>query len=521
MHDPVDRLVRAAARRNALALLIAQFGFANLIAAGGLWLFELYQPMTDRQFLVLLVVTQGFVLLGDGVSVVVTLRLWRPVQVWERGDHSEGATIAAWRALATLPSEFMRRTRTAHVFLLLLPLAAVAMVELHLRWYAYPLVVGFTCVVFAYSVIVRYFAMEVIVRPVLERVGADLPSDFVIDTPGIPLRWRLIAAAPMISILTGIVVAALASPDHHGGLTQLSASVLIALAVAFALSLDLIMLVSRSVLSTVDDLRRGTERVGAGDLTARVPVVATDETGVLAQSFNRMVEGLAERERLRQAFGAYVDPELAERVLRDGAQLEPEEVEATLLFLDIRDFTSFSERATPREVVTLLNELWELVVPVLLRHGGHANKFIGDGLLAVFGAPDHLGDHRDRAVAAAIEIAELVRRREDATVAVGIGVNTGSVVVGTVGGGGRVDFTVIGDAVNTASRVEAATRETGDDVLITEATRAGLTRDAGGFVERPPVPLKGKREQVRLWAPRALAADNAVEASLPAAAVGE
>ena len=123
-------------------------------------------------------------------------------------------------------------------------------------------------------------------------------------------------------------------------------------------------------------------------------------------------------------------------------------------------------------MVALLNDLWALVVPMLLRHGGHANKFIGDGLLAVFGAPDHHADHAERAVARRARD----RRRRAAThfdgrIEVGIGVNSGPVVAGTVGGGGRVEFTVIGDAVNTASRVEAATRETGDDVLITDATR--------------------------------------------------
>jgi class 3 adenylate cyclase len=222
----------------------------------------------------------------------------------------------------------------------------------------------------------------------------------------------------------------------------------------------------------------------------------------LAQSFNTMAEGLDERERLREAFGAYVDPGLAERVLSEGVDLAGEEVDASVLFLDVRNFTAFAERAEPHEVVARLSALWELVVPVLLRHGGHANKFIGDGLLGVFGAPDRHADHAERAVSAALEIARLVRSRYGSDVEVGIGVNTGHVVAGTVGGGGRVEFTVIGDTVNTASRVEAATRDTGDEVLITDATRVALRDGRFEFEERPPVPLKGKREEVRLWVPR-------------------
>jgi class 3 adenylate cyclase len=146
---------------------------------------------------------------------------------------------------------------------------------------------------------------------------------------------------------------------------------------------------------------------------------------------------------------------------------------------------------------------------VLRRHGGHANKFIGDGLLAVFGAPDRLADHAGRAVAAALELARLVEDRYAGRIAVGIGVNSGSVIAGTVGGGGRFEFTVIGDTVNTAARVEAATRETGDVVLITDATRERLCQDLFDFRERPPVPLKGKSVRVRLWAPRPLAASTA------------
>jgi class 3 adenylate cyclase len=105
-----------------------------------------------------------------------------------------------------------------------------------------------------------------------------------------------------------------------------------------------------------------------------------------------------------------------------------------------------------------------------MRHGGHANKFIGDGMLAVFGAPERHPDHAEKAVAAAVELGRCVQDYFRGELRVGIGVNSGRVLVGTVGGGGRLDFTVIGDAVNTASRVESATRETGDEVLVTEAT---------------------------------------------------
>ena len=185
----------------------------------------------------------------------------------------------------------------------------------------------------------------------------------------------------------------------------------VAVVVAFTISLELTVLVTRSVLRPVDDLLEATERVKEGDLDARVPVTSGDELGELAGSFNEMMDGLSEREALREAFGAYVDPDVAERVLEEGELLEGQELEVTVMFVDIRDFTPFAERSSARETVAFLNEFFASSVPCVTEHGGHANKFLGDGVLAVFGAPERLADHADRALAAAREIAAAVSER--------------------------------------------------------------------------------------------------------------
>jgi adenylate cyclase len=215
-----------------------------------------------------------------------------------------------------------------------------------------------------------------------------------------------------------------------------------------------------------------------------------------------LVSGLQERERLREAFGTFVDPDLAGRVLRDATDLAGEDLQVSILFMDVRGFTSYCEQATAREAVARLNDLYDRVVPVITCHRGNAHKFIGDGLLAVFGAPERLGDHADRAVAAAQEIASLVADRYRGALRVGIGVNSGWVMSGTIGGGGRLDFTVIGDVVNTAARVESATRATDDDVLIHRGHAHAALRRSGGLRRGPPIPLKGKNEAVRLYALR-------------------
>ena len=174
-----------------------------------------------------------------------------------------------------------------------------------------------------------------------------------------------------------------------------------------------------------------------------------------------------------------------------------------MLFVDICEFTAFAENASAREAMAQLNDFFGLVVPAVTESRGHANKFIGDGLLAVFGAPDRHSDHADCALVAAERIAELVSERYGSELRIGIGVNSGPVMVGTVGGGGRLEFTVIGDPVNVAARVEEATREMGDTVLVTESTRALVSETwRSRLEERGSIPLKGKAEPVPLYALR-------------------
>jgi adenylate cyclase len=171
------------------------------------------------------------------------------------------------------------------------------------------------------------------------------------------------------------------------------------------------------------------------------------------------------------------------------------------MFIDIRNFTGFAERSSARDVVAALNGLFERIVPVIHEHRGHVDKYVGDGLLAVFGAPRRQEDHADQALAAALEIERAVRELSPGGLEIGIGLNSGTVVAGNVGGAGRLEFSVIGDAVNVAARVEAATRETGDVTLLAENVK-GLLRDGAVSLEaRPGVPLKGKQESVMLYAP--------------------
>ena len=299
-------------------------------------------------------------------------------------------------------------------------------------------------------------------------------------------------------MITGVVVAALTS--EGGGSEALGFSVLVALAVSFTLSFELTVLLSRSILRPVEDMEAATERIRQGRFDEHVPVTTSDEFGELSSAFNQMVDGLAERERLREAFGTYLDEEVASHIISEDYDPEGAEVEVSLLFCDVQRFTTAAAGASAPEIVARLNELCECVVPIVARHRGHIDQFIGDGVLAVFGAPNRMPDHADRAVQCAVELARTVNSRHPGGFEVGIGVNTGPVVAGSIGGAGRLSFSVIGDAVNLCARVEATTRDTGDPVLITADTRAQLSETIE-VQDRGEVEIRGYDRRVELYAP--------------------
>jgi adenylate cyclase len=316
--------------------------------------------------------------------------------------------------------------------------------------------------------------------------------------PGVRARvlvvWGIAAAIPLLG---GGLLAISTLTVGHWSADRVAVSLLILSGVGLLLGFIAMVIAGHSIVDPVEVVREGLRRVRGGDLTTELPVYDGSEIGLLQAGFNEMTAGLREREQIRQAFGIYLDHEVAAHILAAGTALEGEEVEVTAMFIDIRDFTGFAERATAREVVTAVNSLFERVVPIVHAHGGHVDKFVGDGLLAVFGAPRRQPNHADEALAAALEI----ERAIEGELPAGIGLSSGRVIAGNVGGAGRLEFSVIGDAVNVADRVEAATRLTGDTVLVSAHTRA-LLSDASGLEERPSIPLKGKTELVALFAPR-------------------
>jgi adenylate cyclase len=341
------------------------------------------------------------------------------------------------------------------------------------------------------AAMLSYLLVEQGLRPVF---AAALDQTAPTRPQTLGVRQRIVASWALGS---GVVLVAIALAPF--GSPRLDRALWFLVPIGLAGGGVIITVAARSIATPIAGMRTALEEVAKGRFQARVTVDDGSEVGLLQAGFNRMAAGLEERERLREAFGTYVDPEVAEHILREGTSLAGEEVEVTVMFVDVRDFTGFAERAPAPEVVATINRLFERAVPLVHEHKGHVDKFVGDGLLAVFGAPRKQPDHADLALAAAMAIDDAVREGLGGEIEVGIGLNSGVVVAGNVGGAGRFEFSVIGDAVNVAARVEAATRTTGDTILVSEQTKA-LLRSPPRLVERPGIALKGKEGAARLFA---------------------
>jgi adenylate cyclase len=236
-------------------------------------------------------------------------------------------------------------------------------------------------------------------------------------------------------------------------------------------------------------------------------VLDSDEVGQLKGHFNLMLDGLHEHERVKDMFGRYVSVEIAEKIIKSGnVNLDGEEIEATVLFSDIRGFTSLSESLPPAEVVRFLNLYLSHITPPIMAHGGVINKFIGDAVMAIFSPVFGLEKHVEPAVRAALDmraaLADFNRTGEFPPVGFGVGLHTGRLVAGNVGTVDRREYTVLGDVVNVASRIESQTKEKSTDILVSADVLAGLERSsfAGiNFDYCGPVLLRGKSNAIELF----------------------
>jgi adenylate cyclase len=297
---------------------------------------------------------------------------------------------------------------------------------------------------------------------------------------------RLLVAFLVVSLLPIAVFAYLSLREGEGG--ERHAEKLLGLPIAtielllagitLLLCICVALFLGRTLVRPLRRLEGSMRRVEQGDLNERAEVSSADEIGQLSGSFNRMVEGLEREVLLRDLLGQYLTPELARAAIEQRGRLDGQVVTCTALFADIRNFTGLTESLPPETLLSMLNRYFVRVSGAIVAEGGLVNKFGGDSMLAVFGTPlNPADDHACLAVQAGLrilrELEAFNREQADAglpEVMIGIGIATGDVVAGNVGGGGKVEYTVIGDAVNVASRLQAMTKELGEALLVSAAT---------------------------------------------------
>ncbi|WP_374035168.1 adenylate/guanylate cyclase domain-containing protein [Bdellovibrio bacteriovorus] len=285
---------------------------------------------------------------------------------------------------------------------------------------------------------------------------------------------------------------------------------------AISMAIFFIFLFSMTLTSPIEKLAEMINLVSKGNFNvkARAQVKSHDEVGDLAEAFDHMTEGLKERDKVKSLFSKFHGSSVAEDLINKDIGVGGQTKDVVVFFSDIRGFTAFSEKRSPEEVVEMLNEYFGVMVKIINSHGGVVDKFIGDAIMAVWGAPKSSDKDAHQAVRACLEMRRALeglneRRiaREQPPINIGMGLHAGKAISGTIGSDERMEYTVIGNTVNTASRIEASTKAFGADLLISDTVIEKIGEDfkteLAGAAE-----VKGRSEALKMFKVRGYRAED-------------
>ena len=450
---------------------------------GGSFLFELVKRFTGLSLLIVLI---------GAPTLLVMRQLLRPIShcldMVKRGENpaSEIAERAR-RRLINLPFIFI----AMNIGMWLVGPAVIFFVAylldlMNLRtstvFAARASMVGFV------TSSVAFFRLEAYSRR--ELIPFFFPRGHVADLKGaaklsisrrIRMFFRLSSVVPMTILLVTLITLQWELDSLNMSVNEYGQRIILFTVVLFAIFFTstgvLNRLVSRSIVEPLKYMVDVLSRVRDGDYGTRIPVTGNDEIGILGDAANQMISGLADRQKIRTAFGKYVTPEIRDEILSGRIPLKGERSEATVMFADLRGFTPFVENNPPEEVMSALRAYFTAMHQAIRLRRGLVLQFVGDEIEAVFGVPIHFEGHADAAVRAAIDmrkaLKELNREREASgkpAFAHGIGIHSGTVLAGNSGSEEQSAYALIGNTVNVASRIEGLTREIGCDILMSQET---------------------------------------------------
>ena len=493
--DPGRRIARRATLLMVPAILGANFTGAVVVFSLITWVLPLPETEDQDTLLAVNVAAAGaYVLVACVIGTVWGLRRFRETRRWLDEDRE--------------PDEDERRValriplRQLHVSMTLWLIAAVGVFCLNVAFsFLLAVIVGVTTLLGAVTTsAMAYLLAERITRATSARaLQSGVPARRV--GPGVTTRallaWILGSGVPLVG-LCAVAIVALAGVDV--GRSELAVTALVLGGVALLVGVLITWQAARAVADPVRSVRDAVARVEAGELDTRVPVFDDSDLGLLQAGFNRMSDGLREREELRDLFGRHVGEDVARAAMERGIELGGEELEVAVLFVDLVGSTSMAAERPPQEVVARLNAFFGVVVEVVEDHGGWINKFEGDAALAVFGAPLPLDDAAGCALAAGRALAERIDELDG--LEAGIGISAGRAVAGNVGAESRFEYTVIGDPVNEAARLCELAKEAAGRVIASAGAleRAG-EEEARRWREDEEVTLRGRSEATRLAIP--------------------